>query len=455
MYEVNRGLIFAVMLAGGALLWTHWTAPTPDRRLQLGVVANEEPAQQAITPIERFDPNARDVDGRTPLLNATEEGDSVQVDRLLAAGADVDLADVKGTTPLMAGAQRGDLDLLRKLLARSAKVDSRDALGLSALHHAVAAVKPEVVEILLPLLPNGGSPTADGRDLIAMACETGDTRVMTPIFFRAPSDLEWTPQTTTALQAALAAENKELTRLLLSRHPAPPAVEGGTTPLLAYAIATDDRLVFDELLSAGADPNTVLPKPTEKSFVSLLTKEHLREYVRSDEGVTVLMVAAGLGKNDYVRALLAAGADKNCQTLRHKMLAIYFAAKTGQAKLVQMLLGRGPDPDQLRVEISLTTQRASIIKDGVSILKTPISTGRKGFDTPAGEFVVTHKKRSHRSSLYHVAMPFFLRLNCADFGLHAGAVPNYPASHGCIRLPADVAQKMFSEVPIGTMVTIN
>jgi lipoprotein-anchoring transpeptidase ErfK/SrfK len=101
-----------------------------------------------------------------------------------------------------------------------------------------------------------------------------------------------------------------------------------------------------------------------------------------------------------------------------------------------VLLGRGPTRDELRVEISLAAQRATIFKNGVSILNTAVSTGRKGFDTPPGEYVVTDKKRSHRSSIYHVEMPFFMRLNCLDFGLHAGAVPNYPASHGCIRVPA-------------------
>ena len=69
--------------------------------------------------------------------------------------------------------------------------------------------------------------------------------------------------------------------------------------------------------------------------------------------------------------------------------------------------------------------------------------------------MVTDKKRSHVSSLYHVQMPFFMRLNCLDFGMHAGNVPNYPASHGCIRLPAEIAQKLFAEIPVGTVVTIN
>jgi lipoprotein-anchoring transpeptidase ErfK/SrfK len=51
-------------------------------------------------------------------------------------------------------------------------------------------------------------------------------------------------------------------------------------------------------------------------------------------------------------------------------------------------------------------------------------------------------------------MPFFMRLNCRDFGMHEGSVSDHFASHGCIRLPSDVARRLFREVPIGTLVTI-
>src|SRR6476661_2696851 len=82
------------------------------------------------------------------------------------------------------------------------------------------------------------------------------------------------------------------------------------------------------------------------------------------------------------------------------------------------------------------------------------STGRSGYSTKRGEFVITNKERNHRSTIYHVEMPYFMRLSCLDFGMHAGYVPNFPASHGCIRLPEDTARKFFSEIPVGTLVTV-
>jgi lipoprotein-anchoring transpeptidase ErfK/SrfK len=51
-------------------------------------------------------------------------------------------------------------------------------------------------------------------------------------------------------------------------------------------------------------------------------------------------------------------------------------------------------------------------------------------------------------------MPYFMRLSCLDFGMHEGVVPNHPASHGCIRLPGDVARRLFAEIPVGTVVTV-
>lgn len=67
---------------------------------------------------------------------------------------------------------------------------------------------------------------------------------------------------------------------------------------------------------------------------------------------------------------------------------------------------------------------------------------------------MTNKYKMWKSSLYHAKMPYFLRLSCGDFGLHAGNLPGYPASHGCIRLPADKAQELFTLIPEGTLVEI-
>ena len=186
----------------------------------------------------------------------------------------------------------------------------------------------------------------------------------------------------------------------------------------------------------------------------MLPSKGFSSYVEGDRGVTVLMLAAGLGREDYLRTLLGTKANRNLLTKRNKMSALDIAAETGHWRSSQILLGGGPSPDQLRVEISLALQRVALLKNGVPVYRTQCSTGRQGYSTKTGEFVITNKERNHRSTLYHVEMPYFMRLSCLDFGMHAGVVPNYPASHGCIRLPEEAARKFFSEIPIGTLVTV-
>jgi hypothetical protein len=313
----------------------------------------------------------------------------------------------------------------------------------------------EAVELLLPLIPNIEAISAPGFDLPTMAFDSGNSKIFQAVLEHCPATLQWSAATRHALDLALHADLKEQVRLLLSKHPAPPTLEGRSVPLIAHAIATDDAQLFSTLLACGSDPNTALPKMSDKEFLGLLKSRYLRLYLEEDSGVNLLMLAAGLGKTDYVHALLEAGADRNRATHREKMLPLYFAAWSDNWQCMQMLLGGGPMPEQLRVEISLAKQNAAVIKDGVTIFTTECSTGRQGFSTPAGHYVITDKDRDHRSTIYKVAMPYFMRLNCRDFGMHEGVVPRHPASHGCIRLPSGAARKLFAEIPVGTVVMIN
>jgi ankyrin repeat protein len=368
-------------------------------------------------------PNGRDAQGRTPLLIATSQQNWKTARRLIDAGALVGLADKKGFTPLMAAAGHGNLQMFRTLLARLTNL------------HAEARCK-------------------DGRDLLGMALDGGNPEIIRIVTERLPLMPQWTSSTQRALTAALWTGNKDQIRLLLGKHAAPPTPEGKRVPLVAYAIAKNEASLFSTLMACGADPNTVLPTRCDKEFLALLSSKSLRSYIEEDRNVTVLMLAAGLGQENYVRALLDVGADRNRATKYDKMLALYIAAETGQWRCTQILLGGGPSPDQLRLEISIASQRVALIKDGVPVFHTECSTGRRGYSTRTGQFVITDKERNHRSTIYHVEMPYFMRLSCLDFGMHAGMVPNYPASHGCIRLPSDAARKFFSEIPIGTLVTV-
>jgi lipoprotein-anchoring transpeptidase ErfK/SrfK len=134
------------------------------------------------------------------------------------------------------------------------------------------------------------------------------------------------------------------------------------------------------------------------------------------------------------------------------------------------------------IEVNLATQSASFFKNGSEVGRSPISSGREGYGTPTGNFAILDKNQNHVSSLYgdyvdaqgtvvvaNVAskrdarppgtkfrgapMPYFMRIH-GGVGMHAGYLPGYPASHGCIRMPRGAAQRFFENAPVGTPVKV-
>lgn len=131
--------------------------------------------------------------------------------------------------------------------------------------------------------------------------------------------------------------------------------------------------------------------------------------------------------------------------------------------------------------ISLSEQRAHFFKGRKEVGQAQISSGKKGFPTPTGEFKVIQRHRDHVSNLYGdfvdesgvlqsnvditkekppegatfqgAKMPYFLRFHGAT-GMHAGRLPGRPASHGCVRLPRVMAEHFFENAPMGTPVTV-
>jgi len=132
--------------------------------------------------------------------------------------------------------------------------------------------------------------------------------------------------------------------------------------------------------------------------------------------------------------------------------------------------------------IQLRHQRAYFYKNGVLVGVSTISTGREGFDTPIGSFKIMAKDKDHKSSLYGdyvdskgnivkrdidrskdpippgakfdgAKMPYFMRIT-GGVGMHVGFLPGYPASHGCIRMPGQMAEAFFRSVEVGTPVVI-
>jgi hypothetical protein len=114
-----------------------------------------------------------------------------------------------------------------------------------------------------------------------------------------------------------------------------------------------------------------------------------------------------------------------------------------------------PAGDGLRVVVSIAQQTAWVFRGSELVATTPVSTGKKGYETPVGRFRILQKKVEHYSSKYDNApMPYMQRLTSYGVALHAGRVPGYPASHGCIRLPHGFARKLYNMTSGSTRVTV-
>jgi lipoprotein-anchoring transpeptidase ErfK/SrfK len=143
-----------------------------------------------------------------------------------------------------------------------------------------------------------------------------------------------------------------------------------------------------------------------------------------------------------------------------------------------------PDPNQpiTRIEVRLGEQKVYVYQGDEIAGVTPTTTGKPGHDTPTGHYSILVKDIDHKSNLYGVFvdangyivdgnaevgqkppsgavydaadMPYYLRIREDGTGLHAGYLPGFPASHGCIRLPHAFAELLFSNVSVGTPVDV-
>jgi lipoprotein-anchoring transpeptidase ErfK/SrfK len=140
-------------------------------------------------------------------------------------------------------------------------------------------------------------------------------------------------------------------------------------------------------------------------------------------------------------------------------------------------------PDNSRVRVSLSKQRAYLFLGDEIVIDSPISSGKRAGMTPSGSFQVLEKDKSHHSSVYGdfkdasgrtvrsgvssridsapsgthfvgAEMKWFMRLTDEGVGMHVGILPGYPASHGCIRIPSAAAELFYSHVKIGTPVVV-
>jgi hypothetical protein len=119
------------------------------------------------------------------------------------------------------------------------------------------------------------------------------------------------------------------------------------------------------------------------------------------------------------------------------------------------IIGAPTPAGPVQVVVSIADQRVAIYANGALFAQSAVSTGKKGHSTPTGVFSVLEKHRHHLSNIYSNApMPYMQRLTWSGVALHAGELPGYPASHGCIRLSEDFAKLLWSTTRTGARVIV-
>jgi lipoprotein-anchoring transpeptidase ErfK/SrfK len=179
-----------------------------------------------------------------------------------------------------------------------------------------------------------------------------------------------------------------------------------------------------------------------------------------------------------VAALVLAGAG--CTNVRQQKTV---AASTTAKPVVKPSYWNGDGVTGTpSIKIVLSEQRAYFYKSGQLVGESTISSGKKGFETPPGEYKVIQKDQDHVSNMYGdyvdadgnvvrhnvdvtkdplppgavfqgAKMPFFMRFT-GGYGMHAGYLPGYAASHGCVRMPLEMAEHFFDAADEGTRVTV-
>jgi hypothetical protein len=185
-------------------------------------------------------------------------------------------------------------------------------------------------------------------------------------------------------------------------------------------IAINKRLLSQPALSAGLALLLVSTAPAAADFFGILDQPRIED---SDAGPT-----------------RAVKAHPRREAKRHQR-------KTNQ----EQPLPQGP----FQIVVAIARQQVTLYGQNGPIAQASISTGVPGHPTPLGVFTVISKHKWHQSNIYSGApMPYMQRITWSGIALHAGPLPGYPASHGCIRLPQDFASRLWGTTKVGVRVIV-
>jgi len=449
-------------------------------------------------------------EGETPMGAAVVNEDIDMVDLLLGGGVSASPQLEKGNSPLMLAVGSGNVPIAHQLLASGAKADKnallaksyslRDDPLMSLLLNSGAdpeAVFPGTDQRVFDAAVQDGA-TGAVRTLLAAGASIGDN--LWAALLTGQDDLihlildagadprQKGPEGEDPLDFCLKQDRYRAARELLAGGADPDAlynesktwmehairegnsnvaeelVRAGATvkgircsdghTLLAWSVAHEMPTVVKALLDAGVDPDADERSPATSEFQGMFSSSTFKYHLRSDRRIRPIMMAAAQRNHAIAKILMDGGANGRAYTPKYLMAAI-IGSWYKDAKMQQIaLLGKLPEIQPRKVVVDLSAQRVTLYENGIATYSTRCSTGKSGYRTPLGEYVISDRHRHHNSSIYGSSMPYFQRFSYSAFGLHTGHVPDYPASHGCIRLPDSAARHLFGKLEVGDYAVI-
>jgi len=449
-------------------------------------------------------------DGVTPLGIATLNDHLDMVDLLLEYDADPSFAPEGAAAPLLAAVESGNVAIANLLIVAGAKLDTQSMLA--------KAFEKRDDPLMVLLLSAGADPestipgtdervfdravsegaTGAVRTLLAAGAPIGDNLwaallagqddLIRHIIDAGADPRQVGPEGQDPIAWCLTHHRYRAARELLSGGADPNArydsdepwlsklimegnadislalVEGGAHvkgvkardghSLLAWATAHRMPEVVRALLKAGADPDAHERNPSSAALREMFDSNTFKYHLRVDRRIVPIMMAAAHRDHEIAQILMDGGAKGTAYTSKY-MTASIIGSWYGDVEIQQIaLLGAVPKQQSRKLIVDLSSQRVTLYENGRATYSSRCSTGKSGYRTPTGEYVISDRHRHHNSSIYGSSMPYFQRFSYAAFGVHQGHCPGYPASHGCVRVPWDSARHLFDKLKVGDLAIV-
>ena len=404
-----------------------------------------------------LDPDDKNARGDTLLHSAVGTARPELIPLLKKHGADVGQFDAKGWSATHLAILARNHDLLATLLDHGADVNQFSRQGEDSIAPLSLAIQQRLFPMARLLLRYGAAP----RDELYKAVKRGgkDGHHLTKLLLE--SGASPSPSRAPALDSpiglAVRTGEYEIAKLLLDYGASHEVRDLCGQKPFHIAVAQGNPKLVALLLAKGADPNEPFHSPVTEDFLEQVRTDGIGRWaLKKSKTLYPIMLASDSGNIEVVRQLMQHGAHttKSTKVHRSRMWPLTFATRRSDTDMMQVILGKKPGRGKTWVKVDLSEQRAYIYQNDKVVFKSRVSTGKRGYRTRKGKFVITNKYRHWNSTIYGSSMPYFQRLSASDFGFHVGVIPGYPASHGCIRMPHSAARKLFGMTDVGDYVEI-